>query len=125
MTDASDPPPLPSDPRTGDDTPVDAAPAEPTVGPPAPPPPDEQVLARGHLHPAILLLRLIDAMRQAAFPLLLGITVEPWFLVAALVLFVLQLGASVVRYLTLEYTLTAEELRIRDVVNVLKAGEDW
>lgn len=114
MTDASDPPPLPSAPRTGDDTPVDAAPAEATVGPPAPPPPEEQVLARGHLHPAILLLRLIDAMRQAAFPLLLGITVEPWFLVAALVLFVLQLGASVVRYLTLEYTLTAEELRIRE-----------
>lgn len=75
---------------------------------------DETVLARGHLHPAILLLRLIDALRQVAFPVILGIAVEEWFLVAALALFVLQLGYAIVRYLTLEYTLTPEELRIRE-----------
>ena len=72
------------------------------------------MLARGHLHPAILLLRLIDALRQVAFPVILGIAIEQWFLVAALALFVLQLGYAIVRYLTLEYTLTCEELRIRE-----------
>ena len=72
------------------------------------------MLARGHLHPSILLLRLLDALRQVAFPLILGIAVEPWFLIAALGLFVMQLSYSLVRYLTLEYTLTPEELRIRE-----------
>lgn len=100
---------MPSDPGAGQQV-ADS----PAVDTPAPLPDDATVLARGHLHPAILLLRLIDAMRQVAFPLLLGIAVERWFLVAALVLFVLQLGYSVVRYLTLEYTLTDEELRIRE-----------
>ena len=74
---------------------------------------DAIVLARGHLHPAILLLRLIDALRQAAFPVILGLF-ERWFLVAALGLFVLQLTYAIVRYLTLEYTLTQDELRIRE-----------
>ncbi len=72
------------------------------------------MLARGHLHPAVLLLRLLDALRQAVVPVLLGVVVERWFLVAALGLFVLQLGYAVARYLTLEYTLTDEELRIRE-----------
>lgn len=77
------------------------------------PPPEQVVLARGQLHPAILLLRLIDALRQVAFLLIIGI-VQKWFLVVALVLFVVQLGYSVMRYLTLEYTLTPDELRIRE-----------
>ena len=64
------------------------------------------VLARGHLHPAVLLLRLLSALRQSAFTLVLGIVVDRWFLVLALTLFALQLGVSIVRYLTLEYTLT-------------------
>jgi putative membrane protein len=72
------------------------------------------VLAKGHLHPAILLLRLIDALRQVMFPVILGVLSNSWFLVAALALFVIQLSYSVVRYLTLEYTLTPEELRIRE-----------
>lgn len=128
MTDASDPPPLPSDPRAAGSLPSEGSwPSEgsrPPAGPPprepapvdaaSPPSPDATILARGHLHPAILLLRLLDALRQVVFPLVLGIAVERWFLVAALVLFVLQLGYSVVRYLTLEYTLTDEELRIRE-----------
>ncbi|MEC8252817.1 MAG: PH domain-containing protein [Planctomycetota bacterium] len=72
------------------------------------------MLARGHLHPAVLLLRLLSALRQSAFTLILGIVVDRWFLVLALTLFALQLGVSIVRYLTLEYTLTDEELRIRE-----------
>ena len=72
------------------------------------------VLAKGHLHPAVLLLRLLSAMRQAAFPLLLGVVVDRWFLVLAVVLFVAHLGYAVARYLTLEYTLTTDELRVRE-----------
>ncbi|MBM4061201.1 MAG: hypothetical protein FJ265_08915 [Planctomycetes bacterium] len=93
MTDASDlPPPGPA--------PEPAAPAP--------------VLMRGHLHPAILLLRLLDALRQAVLPALLGLVVEPWFLALAGGLFVLQLGYSLARYLTLEFTLTGDELRVRE-----------
>ena len=98
MTDTSDPgrPPAPPD--------------EPT--PPAAP----VVLARGHLHPAILLLRLVDAMRQAVFPVVLGIVLPDalWLLVFGIGMFVLQLGYTVARYLTLEYTLTNDELRVRE-----------
>lgn len=82
--------------------------------PPAPPPAAE-VLARGHLHPAILLLRLLDAIRQAIFPAMAGVIIgQRWFLVLAAVLFLFNLGYAVARYLTLEYTLTVDELRIRE-----------
>ncbi len=84
------------------------------VSDPAPAEAPIVVLAKGHLHPAILLLRLLDAGRQAVFPLLLGIAIQRWFLVLAIVLFVLQLGYSLARYLTLEYTLTQDELRVRE-----------
>lgn len=99
MTDASEPP------VGGEPGPADAVP---------PARREAVVLAKGHLHPAILLLRLLDALRQAAFPVLLGAIVQPWFLVAAAVLFLLHLGYAVARYLTLEYTLTTDELRIRE-----------
>ena len=105
MTDGSDPPPLPSSAE---------GPASLTTAEVASDADAATVLARGHLHPAVLLLRLLGAIRQNAFPLFLGIAFEPWFLAAALGLFVLQLGYAVVRYLTLEYTLTPEELRIRE-----------
>jgi putative membrane protein len=73
------------------------------------------VLAKGHLHPAILLLRLIDALRQAVFPFILGAAFNhPALYIIALGLFVVQLGYALMRYLTLEYTLTTEELRIRE-----------
>lgn len=100
MTDASDLP--------GQAPPAAGADAGPAVSAPQTP-----VLARGHLHPAILLLRLYDAMRQALFPALLGLF-DRWFLVLAIVLFVVQLGYALARYLTLEYTLTADELRVRE-----------
>ena len=98
---------------------TDAAPEpEPQDGPTpsAPPPPRREapVLARGHLHPAVLLLRLLDALRQTAFLLVFGLVFERWFLVAAIVVFLVQLGYAVARYLTLEYSLTTEELRIRE-----------
>lgn len=76
--------------------------------------PEPAVLARGHLHPAILLLRLLDSFRQAVFPAILGVIVEPWFLALAAVLFLVNLGYSLARYLTLEYVLTDGELRIRE-----------
>lgn len=135
MTDDSDPPPLPSDlpsdplpgPQPSAARPEEEFPAEPKdswaekAHAPGPEVPAEAngddelvVLAKGHLHPAILLLRLIDALRQAAFPAILGIFTNPWFLVAALTLFLMRLTYSVIRYLTLEYTLTPEELRIRE-----------
>ncbi|MBX3461930.1 MAG: PH domain-containing protein [Planctomycetes bacterium] len=91
--------------------PGDALPA--TAGDATPRRPDA-VLAQGHLHPAILLLRLLDALRQTAFLVLFGVVFEPWFLVLAMVLFLVQLGTAVARYLTLEYTLTTDELRVRE-----------
>ena len=73
------------------------------------------VLAQGHLHPAILLLRLVDALRQAVFPIAVGVLFEVWwFLGFGIVVFVLQLGYALARYLTLEYVLTGDELRIRE-----------
>ncbi len=73
------------------------------------------VLASGHLHPAILLLRLLDALRKAAVPMVLGVAVQSWWLVGfGIVLFLLNLGYATARYLTLEYTLTTDELRVRE-----------
>jgi len=97
--------------------------------PPGSPPPDSPqprspgdvapgnaaVLAKGHLHPAILLLRLVDALRQAVFPLGFGLVLQSWWFVGfGIVLFVVHLGYAVARYLTLEYTLTHDELRVRE-----------
>ncbi|MBL9079865.1 MAG: PH domain-containing protein [Planctomycetes bacterium] len=104
MTDAG-PEPLPAG-----TPPADA----PATSPPPPARAEAAVLARGHLHPAILILRLFDVLRQVGFLLVVGLVVERWFLVVALVAFLLQLGYAVARYLTLEYTLTADELRVRE-----------
>ncbi len=104
MTDDSELPP-----------PAPAAEARPDAAPTTTPTPREPVvLARGHLHPRILLLRLLDAIQQVVVLFVLGVVFEPWFLIAAIVLFVLRLGGSLALYLTLEYTLTDEELRIRE-----------
>lgn len=102
MTDNSDPAAMPPWPE-----PVAAGAAAADAG--------AAVLAKGHLHPAILLLRLLDAMRQVAFLVVFGIVLQaPWVLVFGIGLFVLQLGYAVARYLTLEYTLTDVELRVRE-----------
>jgi len=79
-----------------------------------PPPLPATVLARGHLHPAILLLRLLEALRQAVFPVLLGVFAANWFFALAAGVFLLHLGYALARYLTLEYTLTTDELRVRE-----------
>lgn len=110
MTDGSE---LPA--PAGDPPPIvpEATPApDATVDPTAAPAP---VLARGHLHPAILLLRLVEALRQAVFPVVFGLALRSTaVLIAGVVLFVLHLGYALARYLTLEYTLTADELRVRE-----------
>lgn len=73
------------------------------------------VLMRGHLHPGILLLRLLDALRQAAFPIAAGLLLQSWWFVGfGVVAFVLQLGYALARYVTLEFTLTGDELRVRE-----------
>jgi putative membrane protein len=73
-----------------------------------------QTLLAGHLHPAVLLLRLLDGLRQALIPLLLGIAVDRLFLALGGFLFVLHLAHGVVRYLTYSYTLTEAELVTRE-----------
>ncbi|MCB9887909.1 MAG: PH domain-containing protein [Planctomycetes bacterium] len=83
--------------------------------PPAAPPVDAPVLARGHLHPLVLLLRLLDSVQQVLFLVVAAlVTQQPWLLVVAGVMFLVRLGTALARYLTLEYTLTGEELRIRE-----------
>ncbi|MCA8973090.1 MAG: PH domain-containing protein [Planctomycetes bacterium] len=110
MTDDSDSDPLVAAPAPAENPATATAPAAGT--PPTPPGPI--VLARGHLHPAILLLRLLDALRQAVFPVVVGVVFEPWFLALGGVLFLVNLGYSLARYLTLEYRLSTDELRIRE-----------
>lgn len=74
------------------------------------------MLLRGHLHPAILLLRLFDGLRQSVFPAVLGLFADRMFLAVAGVVFLVQLGSGLVRYLTFYYVLTEDELRTREGV---------
>ncbi len=107
MTDASDPA---APPQLPPNEPIPTA-----AGEPVPAVATDVVLANGHLHPAILLLRLLDALRQVAFLVVFGVVLQsPWVLAFGIGLFVLQLGYAVARYLTLEYTLTTTELRVRE-----------
>ena len=84
-----------------------APPATPASA--APPP-----LLQGHLHPAVLVLRLLDGLRQAAVPALAGLIIKPWLLAVAGLFFLLQVSYGLVRFLTFQYTLTATELRTRE-----------
>lgn len=106
---SSDLPPAPAPEPAAAPAPVASA-----SGPAAPAAPELPVLARGHLHPGVLLLRLFDALRQAVFPALLGVVVEPAFLAIAGAMFLLQLGTALARYLTITYTLSADELVVRE-----------
>jgi putative membrane protein len=73
------------------------------------------VLARGHLHPAILLLRFVESLQQAVVPLAAGVLLmNPWLLGFGGVMFLLRMGYALARYLTLQYTLTKDELRVRE-----------
>ncbi len=80
------------------------------------PPASAAVVLQGHLHPAVLLLRLLDGLRHAALPTLLGALAEPIFLVIGAAVFLLHVGYGLLRYLTFQYTLTTEELRTREGV---------
>ncbi|MBM3973979.1 MAG: hypothetical protein FJ301_07755 [Planctomycetes bacterium] len=92
---------------------MDASDAPPA--PAAPPIAAAPVLMRGHLHPGILLLRLLDALRQAAVPVAAGLLLQSWWFVGfGIVAFVLRLGYALARYITLEFTLTSDELRVRE-----------
>ena len=71
-------------------------------------------LLAGHLHPGVLLLRLLDGLRAAVFPLLLGLLVSNVFLALAGFLFLFNLGYGLARWLTFEYALTPTELRTRE-----------
>jgi putative membrane protein len=118
VTDGSEPVPSasPADgaERTQPAATPDAAPDAATSPPPAPAAP-AVVLAKGHLHPAILLLRLLEALRQAVFPVAFGAVLQLWWFVGfGVVAFLVHLGYALARYLTLEYTLTADELRVRE-----------
>ena len=82
-------------------------------GSPPPASPDV-VLLKGHLHPAVLLLRLIDGLRNAALWLVLGVVIDPRLLILAGGLFLFHLGHGLARYLTFQYRLTAKELVTRE-----------
>ncbi len=120
MTDDSDPaappPEAPREPTTDGTAPTTPAPAEAAGADAATTPSTEApVLARGHLHPAILLLRLVDALRQAMLPVVFGLVLQQWLFVGiGGALFVFHLGYALARYLTLEFTLTGDELRVRE-----------
>lgn len=77
-------------------------------------PPPKPVLAQGHLHPAILFLRLWEGFRRMAFFLVLGLLVDRLFLLVALVPFLLQMVYGLAAYLTVQYVLTADELVVRE-----------
>ncbi len=75
--------------------------------------PSPATLFAGNLHPAVLVLRLLDGLRQSILPALLGVF-DRWFLVLALVLFLVHVGQGLARYLTYHYRLTDAELVIRE-----------
>jgi putative membrane protein len=68
-------------------------------------------LAAGRLHPGFLFLRALDGLRQAVFPLVLGlVTGQAWFAAVALLVFLLGTFQALARFLTFEWRLTSEEL---------------
>lgn len=83
--------------------------------PPSPSPAEAAVLLRGHLHPLVLVLRLIDGVQRAIVPLALGLVArEPVLLGVGGFVFLLQVGHGLVRYLTFHYVLTTQELVTRE-----------
>ncbi len=77
--------------------------------------PPSQILAHGHLHPGILFLRFVDALRQILVPMIFAYLVgeggiQVFILVAALGMFCLNMLYSLVRFMTYRYVLTTDEL---------------
>ena len=72
-------------------------------------------LAGGHLHPGILFLRLLFALKQTIVPLILALvsgdpSLKTMFVAMSVLAFLLPMVHSLVRYLTFQYVLTTEEL---------------
>jgi|KBSSwiStaDraftv2_1062776.scaffolds.fasta_scaffold150702_2 putative membrane protein len=78
------------------------------------PPPEGVPLLQGNLHPAVLILRLIDALRQSLVLAVIGVVADWRILIAAGVVFLFVMGHGLVRYLTFHYRLTAVELITRE-----------
>lgn len=92
---------------TSSESQLPAPSAAPAPGEPGGP----RVLASGHLHPAILVLRFVDGLRGAVVPILVGVLAQQaWLIAIAGVLFVLSMMHAIARYLTFQYRLTDEEL---------------
>lgn len=73
------------------------------------------VLAAGHLHPAILFLRFLQALPRTVFLALLGWLIGEYWLIAVAVLpFVMQMVSGLLSYLTVQYQLTTGELLLRE-----------
>ncbi|MCC6673480.1 MAG: PH domain-containing protein [Planctomycetes bacterium] len=96
--------------------PAAGAPGTGVPGGPGPAGPQAaRLLASGHLHPAILLLRLLDGVRQALLPTILGLlTAQVWLLGVGVAFFVLGMAYALVRYVTFQYWLTEDELITRE-----------
>jgi len=89
--------------------------SEPPAKEPKPPSEPAQRLAGGHLHPGILFLRLLFALKQTILPLILAAisgdpTLKTMFIAMSAVAFLLPMVHSLIRYLTFQYVLTTEEL---------------
>ena len=89
----------------------------PASGPPGNAAPAEKPrrLAGGHLHPGILFLRFLFALKQVILPLILAIfsqdpSFKAFFVAMTAVAFLAPMMHSLVRYLTFQYVLTTEEL---------------
>lgn len=78
-------------------------------------PPPRRVLAAGHLHPLVLALRVVDAVRQASVPLVIAFVAgTPALAVVVMVLALVGLVIAVARYVTFRYELDADELVTRE-----------
>ena len=77
--------------------------------------PTPRVLAAGHLSPGVLVLRLIDSLRQIVLPIAIAVVARsPWLAIVAAVLALLGLVFAVARYVTFRYRLDEHELSTRE-----------
>jgi putative membrane protein len=73
--------------------------------------PAARVLVDGHIHPATLLLSVLDAIRGSLVLALFALVSQsPWIAGLVVLLFVLSMSYAVVRFITFRYRLTEDEL---------------
>ncbi|MCC6783244.1 MAG: PH domain-containing protein [Planctomycetes bacterium] len=88
---------------------------DPAASAAEPAPRARRVLASGHLHPAVLVLKLVDALRQAALPLVIAFVAKASALaIAVAVLALVGLVFAIARYVSFRYELDADELVTRE-----------